>query len=82
MKNFLSTFFICLVLCAVLTFFFAGIFIGNIWRIMVLVAFLLSLLITAFMHQDTRIEALEKKIEQLQNGGELRPEDDSGTVRP
>lgn len=82
MKSFLSTFIACLILCVVLMFFFAGFFIGSIWRTVVLIAFLLSLLVTAFMHQDARIEALEKKIAQLQNGDEPRREDDPGAVQP
>ncbi|MGE4284693.1 MAG: hypothetical protein AB7G87_13445 [Clostridia bacterium] len=67
MKEFISTFFICLVVCGVATFFFAGLIFDNIWGIIIIVAFLLAVFITAFMNQDSRIEELEKKMEKLLN---------------
>ncbi len=67
MKEFISTFFICLVICGVATFFFAGLILNNIWAIVIIVAFLLAVLITAFMNQESRIEELEKKMENSLN---------------
>ena len=67
MKGFISTFFICLVVCWVATIFFVGLIINNLWSIIFTVAFLLALLITAFMDHETRIEELEKKMEKLLN---------------
>ncbi len=67
MKNFISTFFACLVVCWIATFFFVGLIANNIWAIIIIVAFLLAVLITVFMNQESRIEELEKKIEQLLN---------------
>lgn len=67
MKEFISTFFVCLIVCGVATFFFAGLIINNIWGIIVMVAFLLAVLITVFISQESRIEELEKKMEKLLN---------------
>ncbi|KUO53561.1 MAG: hypothetical protein APF76_12190 [Desulfitibacter sp. BRH_c19] len=67
MKNFISTFFACLVVCGVAAFFFAGLIFTNIWAMIIFVAFLLAVLITAFVNQESRIEELEKKMEQLLN---------------
>lgn len=66
LKEFISTFFICLVVCGIATF-FAGLILNNIWAIIVIVAFLLAVLITAFMNQESRIEDLEKKMEKTLN---------------
>lgn len=65
MKNFFGTFVICLILCGVITFFFAGLLLSNIWYITVVVALFLSILILAFTNLDFKIEQLEKKIEQM-----------------
>lgn len=73
MKQFLSIFFICLISCVVMTFFFAELLISNIWATVVAIAFFLAILVTAFINQDARIETLEKKIEQLQGENELSP---------
>lgn len=67
MKDFISTFFACLVVCVVAAFLFAGFFVTNIWAMIIFVAFLLAVLITIFMNQETRIEELEKKMEKLLN---------------
>ncbi|WP_400163237.1 hypothetical protein ACAF76_007130 [Brevibacillus sp. TJ4] len=67
MKEFLGTFFACLVICYVATFFFAGLLLSNIWAIATLIAFFLSVFITIFIKQETRIEELEKKVETLIN---------------
>lgn len=67
MKEFLGTFVICTILCVVAVFFFAGLFVENIWAVVVAVSFVLAILITVLMNQDSRIEELEKKIKQLQN---------------
>ncbi len=75
MKNFLGTFFICLILCFVFTFFFAGLLMDNIGAIIFLAALLLAILITLFMHLDARIEALEKKTAHLQVENQSPPEE-------
>lgn len=66
-KEFISTFFVCLIVCGVATFFFAGLILNNIWNITIVAAFLLAVLITVFMNQESRIEELEKKMEKLLN---------------
>lgn len=67
MKEFITTFIACLVICSVATFFFAGLILNNIWAITIVNAFLLAVLITVLMSQEARIEGLEKKVEQLLN---------------
>jgi len=66
MKGFVSTFFACIFICLIATFSFAS-FLYNIWAMIVFVAFILAMGITAFMNQESRIGELEKKIEQLLN---------------
>ncbi|RPF54337.1 hypothetical protein [Aquisalibacillus elongatus] len=67
MKEFVGTFFACLVICYVATFFFAYLILENIWIIVTLIALFLSVLITIFIKQETRIEELEKRVEKLLN---------------
>lgn len=65
MNNFFPNFFLCLILCAVGTFFFGGLLLSNIWCLTVFFALFLAGLITVFSNQESRIEQLEKKVEQL-----------------
>jgi cell division protein FtsW (lipid II flippase) len=58
-----------LVIVGVFTFFFAGLLFSSIWAWVVLIALVLSIAITAFMNQEERIEALEKKLEDMSNRG-------------
>ncbi|MDD3706216.1 MAG: hypothetical protein PHC45_09180 [Clostridiaceae bacterium] len=67
MNGFISTFFVCLITCGIFTFLFAGLILSNIWYITIVVAFLLAVAITIYMNQETRIEELEKKMEELSN---------------
>jgi Ca2+-dependent lipid-binding protein len=67
LKNFISTFFACLMVCGVAAFFFAHLIFTNIWAIIILVAFLLAVFITVLISYESRIEELEKKMEQLLN---------------
>lgn len=55
----------CLFVCVLGTFFFAGRILNNIWFSNVVVAFLLAVLITVLMKQESRIEELENKMEKL-----------------
>ena len=67
MKNFISTLFASLIVCSVAAFFFAGLISTNFWAMVFFVSFLLAVLITVLMNQDSKIEELEKKMEQLLN---------------
>ncbi len=67
LKEFITTFFVCLVVCLVVTFFFAGLILSNVWVGTIIVAFLLAVLITVFMNYESRIDKLEKKTEKLLN---------------
>ncbi|MPM25367.1 hypothetical protein SDC9_71858 [bioreactor metagenome] len=66
MKQFLSTFVISVVLCYVFLFFGGALIFENYLVILVFVALIISLLITAFIHQETKIEELEARIKTLE----------------
>ena len=65
MKDFLAVFVSCFVLCIIVTFFFGGFILENIWGTFFVVTLILAIIITAFINQDSRIDELEKKLEQL-----------------
>lgn len=65
MKDFISVFMACLVFGGAFTFFFAGYLLETFWGIFLLIAFLLSALITVLMKMQIKIEELEKKVESL-----------------
>ncbi|MEK4425711.1 hypothetical protein [Solibacillus sp. FSL K6-1523] len=67
MKDFIGTFFTCIVICSVFSFFFLDLILGNIWVLIIFSAFFLALLITIFLNQQYKIEDLQKKVEQLLN---------------
>ncbi|MDD4568633.1 MAG: hypothetical protein PHE70_00685 [Tepidanaerobacteraceae bacterium] len=70
MRDFLGTFAISLILCYVFLL-FGGVFIfENFWAILVLVAFIIAILITVFIHQETKIEELEARIKTLESQSE------------
>lgn len=71
MKDFVATFFICLVACIIFTIFFAGLVFSNVWYIIIFAAFLLAILTTLFISQESRIEELEKKMEQKRQSKEI-----------
>lgn len=74
MKLFFEAFVICLILCFVTLFFLGGLLLRNIWAAMAFIAFLLAISVTTFMRQADRIDALEKKLAQLQQTNESSPE--------
>ena len=55
MKNFISTLFASLIVCSVAAFFFAGLISTNFWAMVFFVSFLLAVLITVLMNQDSKI---------------------------
>lgn len=65
LKEFIGIFFTCLVICYIAAFFFAGLILNSFWSILILIAFVLSLFITIFIKQESRIEALEEKVKKL-----------------
>jgi uncharacterized membrane protein YciS (DUF1049 family) len=67
MKNFLGTFVICLILCYIFLLFGGAFIFENLWAILIFVAFIVAILITAFVHQETKIEELEKRIKTLES---------------
>ncbi len=67
MKDFLVTFVISLILCYIFLFFGGVLIFENFWAILIFVAFIISILITAFMHQETKIEELEARIRTLES---------------
>ena len=70
MKGFLGNFAICLAICFVGMFLLAGLIAKNIWVVPVLIALVMAISITAYVGQETRISALEKRIEQLEGNRE------------
>jgi len=58
LKGFVSTFFACIFICLIAIFLFSS-FLYNIWAMIVFVAFILAMVITAFMNQESRIVELE-----------------------
>ncbi|MGI6227357.1 MAG: hypothetical protein ACOYJ1_13995 [Peptococcales bacterium] len=67
MKNFLGTFAISLILCYIFLFFGGVLIFENFWAILVFVAFIIAILITVFIHQETKIEELEARIKTLES---------------
>lgn len=65
MKDFIGTFLACIVMCWLFAFFFFGLIVENIWALIIFIAFVLAVLITIFIKQESRIEELEKKMEEL-----------------
>lgn len=66
MKNFLGTFAISLILCYIFLFFGGILIFENFWSILVFVALIMTILITAFIHQEIKIEELESRIKTLE----------------
>ena len=67
MKNFLGTFLIILILCWIFLFFGGFLIFEHIWALVFLIAFAISVLITAFLHQESRIEDLETRLKALES---------------
>ncbi|RSL30380.1 hypothetical protein D7Z54_26445 [Salibacterium salarium] len=65
MKEFIGIFLACVVICSIFSFFFLGLIVESIWALIILIAFVLSVFITVFVKQESRIEELEKKVEKL-----------------
>ncbi|KJS22215.1 MAG: hypothetical protein VR72_06270 [Clostridiaceae bacterium BRH_c20a] len=70
MKNFLGTFAISLILCYIFLFFGGILIFENFWAILVFVALIIAILITVFIHQETKIEELEARIKTLESKSE------------
>jgi len=67
MKEFISTFFICLVICSVAAFVFAGLILDSLFGILIVISFIISVFITIFVKQESKIDELEKKVESFLN---------------
>lgn len=65
MKNFIGTFLASIVVTYIFSFFFLALIVENIWALIIFAAFLLAVFITVFINQESRIEALEKKVKEL-----------------
>ena len=69
MKKFLMTFFICLVLVYVFMFFGGSVLLDlsrHFYAFLVFVALILAVLISAFAAQSEKLEALEKRVRELE----------------
>ncbi|KEF36895.1 hypothetical protein M670_03809 [Schinkia azotoformans MEV2011] len=67
MKDFIGIFLFCIIICWFAAIFFLGLILNNVWALIIFIAFLLAVLITIFVKQESRIEDLEKKVEKLLN---------------
>lgn len=72
MKNFLETFVISLISCYIFLFFGGILILENFWATLIFVAFIIAILITVFIHQETKIEELETRIKTLESKSEPR----------
>lgn len=70
MKDFLGTFAISLILCYIFLFFGGVLIFENFWAILVFAALIIAILITVFIHQETKIEELEGRIKTLESKSE------------
>jgi Flp pilus assembly protein TadB len=68
MKSFVSTFFIILIICGIFTFFFASLIFSNIWYATMLIALIISIVVTVFAGQESRIVKLEEKLDEFLSG--------------
>lgn len=74
-KSFLQTFLICIVLCLLASVFFLPLLAQSFWASLLAAALLLAVLITAFLHLESKIEALEEQLAQLQKEDRSSPEE-------
>ena len=70
MKSFLGTFAISLILCYIFLFFGGILIFQNLWAMLFFAAFIITILITVFIHQETKIEELEARIKTLESKNE------------
>lgn len=66
MKSFFSTFAICFISACLFLFFGGTLIFRNFWAIAVFCALVLAVLISSFLHQETKIEELEARIKALE----------------
>ncbi|MGP4072039.1 hypothetical protein ACTWQB_05740 [Piscibacillus sp. B03] len=65
MKNFIGIFLFCIFLSSVFMFLFLGLILEYMWALIMFPAFFLAVLISVFKEQHSRIEGLEKKVDEL-----------------
>jgi low affinity Fe/Cu permease len=70
MKSFLGTFAISLILCYIFLFFGGVLIFENFWAIIVFIALSIAIVVTVFIHQETKIEELESRIKTLESQNE------------
>lgn len=72
MKSFLRTFAMSLFLCYIFLFFGGAFIFENIWAILTFIALIITIQITAFVSQETKIEQLELRIKTLESQNEVK----------
>ena len=70
MKNFIGIFLASFFVCIIAAFVFVN-FLGDIWTLIIFAAFLLAVFITIYLNQESRMDKIEEKIEQLLKGEDL-----------
>lgn len=78
MKNFIAIFGICYVLSVIVIVFGEFIIFQNMFIFLIFTSLIIAALVTELMHQDDRIEALEKRIKKWdQDINQVEVEEDS-----
>ena len=66
MKNFLVTFFVCMVMMMAFFFFAGALIFSSTWGILIFVSLVITVIVCLFDHQSTQIEELKQRIEQME----------------
>ena len=66
MKGFISTYVLCYVVCAIFIFFIFGWIYNNLWAMLAVICLPIAVMLQMFLHYEKRIDALEKRIEELE----------------
>jgi len=66
MKSFLRTFVICIILSYVFLLIIGGLILENGLALLVFIAFVMTVLITIFTNQESKIEDLKKRLTKLE----------------
>ena len=66
MRSFLAAFFACLVVLTIGAILFLNLLAHNFWALLIFLAFLSALVLSAFINHATRIEELEARLSALE----------------
>lgn len=72
MKGFFSTYALCFVIGMIFLFFGFGLIYGNVWAMLAVICLPVAVVIQMFLHYEKRMDALEKRIEKLEEKDESK----------